>query len=144
VRLADLGGLAALGFRLVPKKTLVRGVYRSIVEREDAISEARVEAYAAPLRRPEVQRAALEVARNLFGPEVESFTARYPDIDVPLLCLWGDRDPVVPTWVGQRLAAEVPGGRYVELERCGHQVTEECPKASLRHLLDFMAETGAG
>jgi pimeloyl-ACP methyl ester carboxylesterase len=144
VRLARHPRLARLGFRLVPKKVLVRLAYRTIVTRTEALTSARVEAYARPLRRPEVQRAAIEVARNLFTPELESFTARYPEIAVPLLCLWGDADPVVPAWVGRRLAAEVPRGRYVELPGCGHMVPEERPRSSLRQLVAFVDETRAG
>lgn len=139
VRIARWRRLAEVGFRLVPKRALVRLVYRTIVSRDGDLDRQRAESMAEPLRRPEVQRAALEVARNLFTPELESFTARYSEIRQPLLCLWGEVDPVVPAWVGRRLADEVAHGRYVELPGCGHMPMDERPEASLQVVLDFLS-----
>lgn len=34
---------------------------------------------------------------------------------MPVLCLWGDRDRFMPPWVGRRIAAAVPDGRFASL-----------------------------
>lgn len=64
------------------------------------------------------------------------------DIDVPVLVVSGDSDPVIrPRW-NRRTAEAIPGARYVELEGCGHTPQEECPDALARTIEDFLRETG--
>ncbi len=138
VHLARRGRLAELGFAMLPKRWLVRKAMEAIVEQRDAVTPARVESYAAPMRSADRRRAFLECARHIVPPDVDRITARIPDIDVPALCLWGRQDRVVPLSIGQRLASELPRGRLATLENCGHQVVEEKPSESLALLLGFL------
>lgn len=141
VRLARNGRFAEAGFALLPKRWLVRTAMRAIVVQADAVTEERVEAYARPMRDPAHRRAFLACARRIVPDDLDAIVARIPEIDVPALCLWGDRDPVVPLDVGRRLARELPRGRLEVLEACGHQVVEERPEASVERFLAFLAET---
>lgn len=133
--------LAEWALRLTPKRPLVRTIYHDVVVRPEAVTPRRIEAMARPLRRRGAARALVRIAQHLDRSEAHEIVPRIPEIDVPVLCLWGAQDRVVPPAVGRRLATEVANGRYVELERCGHLVTEECPQESLAVLQGFMAET---
>jgi pimeloyl-ACP methyl ester carboxylesterase len=138
VHLSRQRWVAGLGFALLPKRWLVRMAMRQIVVQPDAVTPERVEAYAEPMRSAARRRAFLDCARQLVPADVEAFTARIPEIDVPALCLWGRQDPVIPLAIGQRLAHDLPQGRLEILNHCGHQVVEEHPEASLAVVREFL------
>jgi pimeloyl-ACP methyl ester carboxylesterase len=140
VRASRWPRLAEWALRLAPKERLVRAIYHDVVVRPEAVRPESIEAMARPLRRPGAPRALIRIARELDRASVHELVGRIPEIDVPVLCLWGAGDRVVPPAVGRRLAAEVANGRYVELERCGHLVSEECPTKSLAVLTDFIGD----
>ena len=113
---------------------------RAIVARDDVVTERRVAHYAHPMRSGARRAAYLRCAQAIVPPDLDRIVARIPQIDVPALCIWGDRDPVVPLAGGRRLAGELPKGRLVILERCGHQVVEERPEASATVLREFLSD----
>lgn len=133
--------LALALLRLIPTRWLIRKVLRSIVYDVESITRTQVEAYAEPLSTREGQRALVDTALQLEPADLDEIVARYPDIDVPILILWGRHDPVVPLWVGERLATELPRGRLVVVEACGHDPPEECPRETAEILLRFIDET---
>lgn len=141
VHLARRGRLASVGFALLPKRWLVRKAMEAIVVQKEAVTVDRVESYAKPMREARRRRAFLECARHIVPPDVERITSRIPQIDVPSLCMWGRQDRVVPLSIGERLARELPRGRLLTIEACGHQVVEEKPSESLAGLLAFLDDS---
>lgn len=131
--------LSTLVLGAVPKTWLVRRVLRSIVHDPGGIDRAQVTGYAAPLRDPGTRRALVTAAGQLVPPELDRITARYPELNLPTLLLWGRQDPVVPLSVAERLDRALPRSRLVVLEACGHLPAEERPAESLRALRDFLA-----
>ncbi len=127
--------------RLLGTRRIVRYVLRSIVFDPKAVSAGQVEGYAHPLDSAEARRALWDSARAIVPPKLDDYIACYPTLDVPALLLWGRRDPVVPLWVGERLAAELPRAQLEVMEQCGHAPPEEHPAASLKIVLDFLART---
>lgn len=144
VRMAARPALFQVGLALAPKRWLVRAVMRAMVVNTGILTAARVEAYAAPIRDSARRRAFAACARQIVPRDIDQINARIPEIGAPTLCLWGDRDPVVPLGIGQRLARELPSARLAVVEACGHQVVEERPEQSLRLLLDFLDDTDSG
>ena len=63
---------------------------------------------------------------------------RLPEIASPTLCLWGEHDQFSAPVDGQRMAAAVQQGRYVELPACGHFPTLEYPQETARVLSDWV------
>jgi pimeloyl-ACP methyl ester carboxylesterase len=106
------------------------------------VSDFHVEAYARPLQTSAGRRALSRSAASLRSPDLASASRHYHEIDVPTLLLWGAADPVVPLWVGERLASVLPQARLEIMARCGHMPQEEDPEASLDHLLRFMEDRG--
>jgi pimeloyl-ACP methyl ester carboxylesterase len=138
VRMARYPRLSRLALELVPPRWLVRTVMRSIVVQRDAVTEARVACYAAPLRAAGTRRALVSCARDILPAELDRLTARYRELRVPALCLWGRQDPVIPLRWGERLARDLPDATLTVVEACGHLPVEERPEASLAHLLAFL------
>jgi pimeloyl-ACP methyl ester carboxylesterase len=128
--------------RLLPKKALIRTAIRRAYHPSHPVSEFHVEAYAGPLRTPEGRYALARSAAQLMSLELASVTARYREINVPCLLLWGRNDPVVPVWVGERLAAALPRARLEILPQCGHMPQEEKAAETLACLTAFLKETG--
>lgn len=124
--------------RLVGTRRIIRWVLRSIVYAPETVGDDQVEGYAAPLASSEARRAVWAAARRIVPPDLEDWCARYPELDVPALILWGDHDPVVPLWVGRRLAEELPRARLEILEECGHIPAEEQPRRSLERVVAFL------
>jgi pimeloyl-ACP methyl ester carboxylesterase len=125
-------------FRLLGARRVVRTVLRTIVYDRSMVKESQVEGYAHPLASREGQRAMIDAALQIVPADLDEFTRRYPQIDVPTLLIWGREDRVVPLWVGERLAETLPDCRLEVLEKCGHVPAEEHPKESLALMEDFL------
>ncbi|MBY6242530.1 alpha/beta fold hydrolase [Methylosinus sp. Sm6] len=77
-------------------------------------------------------------AAKWIAEPVEDLSARLPSIAAPTLLLWGDRDPISPVAVGERLRALLPDARLHVIPGAGHDaaITHADIVASLiaRHL----------
>ncbi len=138
VKMACQGRLAAVFFTLMPKRVLIRWILRTIVYDPSAISGAQVEAYAEPLRSAAHRRGLINTARNIIPPDLEQLSARFVEIDVPTLLMWGRHDRVVPLSIGERLLEELPNSTLEVMEECGHLPPEEVPKDSLKIVESFL------
>lgn len=133
--------LSTLLMRVVGPRLVVGQALRSIVYDRASITSDQIRGYAAPMGSREAHRALWTAARQIVPPDLERLAARYRELDVPTLLLWGRNDPVVPLWVGERLARTLPRSSLRVLERCGHLPAEERPEESLAVLLDFLDAT---
>lgn len=140
VRMADYPRLASLLFRALGSERVVRTVLGQIVHDPSSVDEAQVRGYAAPLASDDALRALLETARQIRPSDLDSVTARYRELHVPTLLLWGRGDRVVPLSTGERLERELPDARLHVLERCGHLPPEELPDESYALLERFLEE----
>ncbi len=66
------------------------------------------------------------VVRALIGFDLR---AALPHVSVPTLVLAGGKDPNAPAAMMQKMAAQIPGARYHEIEGCGHLANIEQPQA---------------
>nr|PZN21983.1 MAG: alpha/beta hydrolase [Chloroflexota bacterium] len=63
---------------------------------------------------------------------------RLPEVRAPTLVVSGELDLVVPAALSRRVAAAIPGARYVGLPRAAHHPMDERPREFQRALLDFL------
>ncbi len=105
------------------------------------VDEAFVEAVEAALERPGTKAAALAAARG--QASLANLEARYGQVEVPALLLWGREDQIAPLHFGERLAATLPNARLVVYPHCGHFPTIEARAASTRELAEFLAASVA-
>jgi pimeloyl-ACP methyl ester carboxylesterase len=134
--------LGPLLLRLLPKRPLIRTAIRRAYHPSHPVSDLHVEAYARPLRTSGGRYALARSAAELMSLELASVTARYREIAVPCLLLWGRNDPVVPVWVGERLAGTLPRARLEILPECGHMPQEEKAAETLAYVTAFLKATG--
>ena len=109
-------------------------VLRSVIYDQSTITPEQIEGYVAPLREWRRRRAVVETARQIVPEGIDDLERRWRTIQAPTLLLWGRHDYVVPLWVGERLARELPHAELVVFERCGHIPPEECAVESLAHV----------
>jgi pimeloyl-ACP methyl ester carboxylesterase len=138
VKFADHPRLSALLFRALGPKLVVGAVLRSIVYDRTSVDADQVRGYAAPLESADAVRALSDTAKQIRPAELERITARYAELAVPSLIIWGRHDRVVPLWVGERLGRALPQARLHVLERCGHLPAEELPDESWAVLQAFL------
>ena len=138
VKLADHPRVGSLLFRTLGPERVVRLVLRSIVFDRAKVDADQVRGYAAPLASADALRALIESAKHIRPDGLERLTARYAELAVPSLIIWGRHDRVVPLWVGERLERDLPDARLHVLEECGHLPAEELPDESWTVLETFL------
>lgn len=69
------------------------------------------------------------------GQRVDARDRLYLAQDLPLLVVWGEKDPIIPVAHGRALAAAVPGVRLEVFAQSGHfpQLTEPGRLAGVLH-----------
>ncbi|MGH2866050.1 MAG: alpha/beta fold hydrolase [Solirubrobacteraceae bacterium] len=78
---------------------------------------------------------------NSRGQSVSASDRLYLAQDVPVLLIWGDRDPIIPVSHGQRAHEAMPGSRLEIFEGVGHLPPAEAPERFVVVLERFLAET---
>jgi 3-oxoadipate enol-lactonase len=65
--------------------------------------------------------------------------ANLPNVRVPVLCLAGEHDRNAPAPMMERMAAKIPGARYVCIAGVGHLPNVEAPQAFDAAIFDFLS-----
>ena len=103
------------------------------------VTQALVDDVNRALARPGTHAAALAAVRSM---RYEHSEARYREIRVPALLLWGREDRVTPLSVGERLSRDLPASRLVVYPQCGHFPMIEHAAQSTAELARFLEEEG--
>ena len=64
--------------------------------------------------------------------------ANLAHIGIPVLCLAGEHDRLAPPAMMERMAARIPGARYVCLKGLGHLPNIEAPPAFDAAVIEFL------
>ena len=64
---------------------------------------------------------------------------RLGDITIPVLDVWGDKDPTVAWETALKVASTVPQGAAVAIQDAAHLATVDQPKATAEALIDFLS-----
>jgi pimeloyl-ACP methyl ester carboxylesterase len=139
---ADLviSATAGLGQRL--GSTLGRGL--GMLGMRPSADVAEVARGYASLADPERRRAFLATLRAVVGTEgqrVAALDRLYLAAALPLLIVWGDRDPIIPVAHAEEAHQELPGSRLEIFEGVGHMPQMEAPGRFVAILERFLAET---
>ncbi|WP_425148110.1 alpha/beta fold hydrolase [Deinococcus sp.] len=68
----------------------------------------------------------------------EDISELLPQIHLPTLVIWGERDVLVPPALGRMLAQGIAGAQFVSLANAGHVVMVDAPLAFNRAVLAFL------
>jgi pimeloyl-ACP methyl ester carboxylesterase len=100
--------------------------------REMYASSGYPEAYIRTIR-------SLVSPRAFFSGQVD-VTARLGEVDMPILLIWGSRDPLFPVAQAGRAHARLPNSRLVVIEDAGHTPQAERPDEFNRALAAFVSQ----
>jgi pimeloyl-ACP methyl ester carboxylesterase len=118
-------GLGAVGVRPSADVTEVARGYASLADAE------RRKAFLATLR----------AVVGTDGQRVEALDRLYLAQDLPLLIVWGDRDPIIPVAHGEEAHRRLPHSRLEIFEGIGHVPQLEAPGRFVAALQRFLTET---
>ncbi|MGD1902288.1 MAG: alpha/beta fold hydrolase [Geitlerinemataceae cyanobacterium] len=89
---------------------------------------------ALHLEMPEWQQALIAFTKSGGYPSIRTQTG---NLSLPTLVLWGRNDKILGTKDAAIFERNLPGGKLVWLDRCGHVPHLEVPEASAQQILDF-------
>ena len=118
-------GLAVVGLRPSPDIAEVARGYASLADRDRRV------AFLATLR----------AVVGTGGQRVHAGDRLYLAEDMPVLIIWGARDPIIPAHHGQDAHRAIPGSRLEILDGVGHLPQIEKPGAFVAVLEQFLADT---
>jgi pimeloyl-ACP methyl ester carboxylesterase len=75
------------------------------------------------------------------GQKVSARDRLYLAEKMPVLIIWGDRDPIIPVEHGRRAHEEIPHSRFVEIPNSQHWPQLDQPRLVCSELTDFIAGT---
>jgi pimeloyl-ACP methyl ester carboxylesterase len=118
-------GLASIGLRPTVDVAEVARGYGSLADRN------RRAAFLATLRSVIDSR----------GQRVDATDRLYLAASVPVLLIWGSRDPIIPVRHGEHAHEAIPGSRLEIFDGVGHVPHLEAPARFVAALEEFMEET---
>lgn len=153
--LVDVVALAPWGsefFRLVRENADVfsavppaihEGVVRAYIAGASrrGLSEESMESLVAPWRGAEGQAAfyrQIAQADQRYTDDVEPL---YPQLDLPVLVVWGEEDTWIPVDRAHRLHQLVPGAELRLVDDAGHLIHLDRPAALATHLTDWLTSS---
>jgi pimeloyl-ACP methyl ester carboxylesterase len=139
LKLVSVPIIGAAAIYLTPAKWLAKGVLDLAYYDSGKITEEQVAAYAAPIASPGGKHALLETGKQIIPPNIDELVARYKDITVPTLIIWGAKDKIIDPIVGNLLDQAIPNSTLKVIDQCGHVPQEERPEATIPLVLDFLA-----
>jgi pimeloyl-ACP methyl ester carboxylesterase len=98
------------------------------------------------LEEPDTRNAFLQTARAIIdrgGQRVSATDKLYLAAGMPVLIVWGERDPLIPVGHGRRAQSLVPGSRLEIFPGAGHYPHLDDPNRFARLLLEFATTTEA-
>jgi len=75
------------------------------------------------------------------GQRVSALDRLYLAAEMPMLLIWGERDPIIPAHHGEAAAAEAPGSRLVKFPGVKHFPHRENPGRFLEEVIAFVEST---
>jgi pimeloyl-ACP methyl ester carboxylesterase len=126
-------------FGAVPAAVHEGAVRAYIAGASDAgLSGSQLDTLVSPWLGPDGQEAfyrQIAQADQAYTDEIES---RYPELDLPVLIVWGQHDTVIPVERAHRLAALIPGARLELIDGAGHLIQIDQPVALAITLHDWL------
>ncbi|NER48808.1 MAG: alpha/beta fold hydrolase [Symploca sp. SIO1A3] len=126
-------------FYLVRRPGFVRKWAGMAYANPEAITDELVEILTVPAQDRGAAATFSTLVRRMtsaqFSPNVKSIL---PQINVPMLLLWGLEDRMIPPKSARQLATLNPNLKLVELANAGHCLHDECPEQVNQILLDWL------
>ena len=138
VRLLGVPIIGAAAIYLTPARCLAKSILKKAYYDPQNITAEQIAAYAAPIASPGGKHALLETGKQIIPPNIDELTAKYKDINVPTLIIWGKQDKIISPEAGELLARAIPNSSLKWIDRCGHVPQEEMPGETVPLVLEFL------
>ena len=139
VKLIGVPIIGAAAIYLVPAKCAAKSILKLAYYDPAKITKEQIDAYAAPIASPGGKHALLETGKQIIPPNIDELVAKYKDINVPTLIIWGQQDKIIDPIVGKLLDQAIPNSTLKWIDQCGHVPQEEKPEETVPLVLDFLA-----
>ena len=108
-------------------------------EDKKAVSDELVQIIAAPTLDEGAAEAFISLAQAVNHPEYcPPAKLILPRLEIPILLCWGKQDRMVPVQLAQGFVSLNPRIKYVEFDRAGHCLQDECPDRFNPILLEWL------
>jgi pimeloyl-ACP methyl ester carboxylesterase len=138
LKLIGIPIVGAVAIYLTPARSMARNILKLAYYDPKKITAEQIAAYAEPIASPGGKHALLETGKQIIPPNIDALTARYKDINVPALIIWGREDKIISPIVGDLLRQTLPNSTLKSIDRCGHVPQEELPEATVPVVQDFL------
>jgi pimeloyl-ACP methyl ester carboxylesterase len=131
--------LGSAALHVIPPATAVRWVLKESYYDDSLVKEKEVRAYAAGLYDPGGIRALVRTAEALADLNGSGYAFDFDEVRMPVLVIWGKKDPIVPPGYSFALRDALPGPvSFHVLDRCGHIPPTEKPEEVTRLIREFL------
>jgi pimeloyl-ACP methyl ester carboxylesterase len=128
-----------LAVSLINNRLKVKMVLRDVFYDDTKITEEMIAVYSGYLSLPGAYHAVIKTAEQILPPNPKEIIARYKNIMIPVLLIWGEKDEVIPLDIGKKLAESMPNSKLVVIPNCGHAPQEECPGKAIEAMEHFLS-----
>lgn len=126
-------------FRLIRRPGLVRSLLKAVYVNPDRITAELIESFLAPGRDRGASRAFYRLAKARTQMDYSLKTSDLlPQVQVPILMLWGLCDRVIPIALGRSLPDLHAHVRLVEIPDAGHCPYDECADCVNAEILSWL------
>jgi pimeloyl-ACP methyl ester carboxylesterase len=111
------------------------GILRVMYANPLRVTDQDVDQYYAPVALPDFGRSLRSVLRQF---RFDSLRGRLGGLMAPTLVMWGVRDNLIPSSIGEAMVSQLPHASLVRFPAAGHALPEESPDRFNRVLLGFL------
>ncbi|WP_404786270.1 alpha/beta fold hydrolase [Altericista sp. CCNU0014] len=112
-------------FQRLARPSVIRNILQKAYARTDAVTDELIEYLLRPAQDPGAADVFLAFIQYSHGPLAEDLL---PQLDCPVLCLWGAEDPWEPIGLGQAYGKFSAVTDFIALEGVGHCPQDEAPE----------------
>lgn len=128
----------SLALSIVPPNANSERVLKELIYDDSLITTEMIETYGKFLEGSDAQHALIQTAYNIIPDDIDLLSAKYKDIPIPVLIIWGEEDQVIHKSIGERLHKDIKNSTFIALENCGHIPQEEYPYKTINIMDDFI------
>jgi pimeloyl-ACP methyl ester carboxylesterase len=133
-RIAQLPGLNRI-FETTLPRSLIESSVRAVYGDPSKVTPELIDRYYELALREGNRRA---LAQRFAQARPGELAARIPELKLPTLILWGDRDQLIPLEAAARFHRDVSGSKMVMFDDLGHVPHEEDPGRTVAAVKEFL------